>query len=263
MKQSKYQRILFFVLLCGLQLGSTEAFGQRKSELFARIDSLEAQIRSLRKEVAEAQARDKASQAEAASYQAQVVELKEANATLLKNLGSFADVSNKKSDALTKALASLTAREQQLKGIVEQIGSNDSTLIALLSDAKSTLGAEARLKAAAGSLVISNGLTELFGSDTGTEITEGGKAMLERVAELIKAYPDLAVSVDGLTMTVDFGLAARQATSVMQVLQSEFSVPESRMHARSRDGNFSEGVDILLSPDYRGFYRYVKEELKN
>ncbi|MFZ9003318.1 MAG: hypothetical protein EP302_03780 [Bacteroidetes bacterium] len=238
-------------------------FGQRKSDLLDRIDSLQAEIRQLQTTVSETQAREKASLAKAESYEAQVAELKDANATLLKNLGSFADVSNKKSDALTQALASLNDKEQQLNGIVGALGSNDSTIIALLNDAKRTLGENARMKVAAGSLIISGGLTELMGSDTGTEVTEDGRTMLQRVAALINAYPDMAVTVDGLTMTGDMVLAARQATEVMNVLQSEFSVPESRMKARARDGNFSEGVDILLHPDYRRFYSFVKEEVKN
>lgn len=258
---------LNFLTLLGILLSFTilpqGLFGQRKSELLAQIDSLQSEIRALKTDVSEAQAREKASLAKAESYESQVTELKEANATLLKNLGSFADVSNKKSDALNQALVSLNSREEQVKGIVETLGSNDSTIIALLNDAKRTLGENARLKVAAGSLVISEGLTELFGSDTGTEITEEGKTSLGRIAALIGEHQGLAVTVDGLSMTGDMTLAARQATEVMNVLQSEFSVPESRMSVRARDGNFSEGVDILLHPDYRKFYMMVKEDLKN
>ncbi|MEJ2584484.1 MAG: hypothetical protein P8Z38_05390 [Robiginitalea sp.] len=255
--------ISYIGILFGLLILPQGLFGQRKSELLDRIDSLQTVIRQLQTDVSEAQAREKASLAKAESYEVQVTELKNANATLLKNLGSFADVSNKKSDALTNALASLNAKEQQLKAIVETLGSNDSTIIVLLNDAKRTLGENARLKVAAGSLVISGGLTELFGSDTGQEVTEEGKTKLERIAALIAAHPDLSVTVDGLSMTGDMTLAARQAVAVMNVLQSDFSVPESRMRARARDGNFSEGVDILLHPDYRKFYSLVKEELKN
>jgi len=253
----------FLGILFGFLILPQGMLGQRKSDLLARIDSLQSEIRQLKTEVSEAQAKEKASLAKAESYETQVTELKNANATLLQNLGSFADVSNKKSDALTQALSSLNAKEQQLKGIVETMGSNDSTIIVLLNDAKRTLGENARLKVAAGSLVISGGLTELFGSDSGTEVTEGGKATLERIAALIAAHPGLAVTVDGLSMTGDMALAARQATEVMNVLQSDFSVPESRMQARARDGNFSEGVDILLHPDYRKFYSLVKADLKN
>ena len=246
-----------------LLITSMNVVGQRKSDLIKRIDSLESQVRGLQNSLAQSQASEKASLTNAESYKKQVNELKEANNTLLENLGNFADVSNKNSAALNQALGSLNAREQQLKGIVDNISSNDSTIIALLTDAKGTLGAKTQLKVSAGSLVISGGLTELFGSDTGTELTEEGKAWLNRVANLLKAYPDFGISVDGLSMTGDLNLAALQATSVMNALRTDFSIPETRMSARARDGNFSEGVDILLHPDYRKFYQYVKTEFKN
>ena len=138
---------------------------QRKSDLIEEIDSLRSQVRQLERSVSEAQASDKAAQAKAASYEAQVTELKDANATLMANLGSFANVSNKKEDALSKALESLNAKERQLKGIEDSFSANDSTIIVLLNDAKRTLGPDAKLKVAAGSLVISGGLSSLFGSD--------------------------------------------------------------------------------------------------
>jgi hypothetical protein len=254
---ARFWTVLLMLFIC------VSASAQRKSDLIIQIDSLQSQVRSLQTSLSESQAREKASSTKAASYEKQVTELKEANNTLLQNLGNFADVSNKNSAALNQALASLNAREQQLKGIVEIMSGNDSTIIALLSDAKGTLGENTRLKVAAGSLVISGGLTELFGSDTGTELTEEGKAWLGRVANLLKAYPDFGVGVDGLSMTGDLNIAALQATSVMNVLRTDFAIPETRMYSRGRDGNFSEGVDILLHPDYPGFYQYVKNELKN
>lgn len=240
-----------------------QASGQRKSDLIVQIDSLQSQVRALQTSLSESQAREKASAAKASSYEVQVNELKEANATLLQNLGNFADVSNKNSEALNQALASLNAREQELKGIVEIMSSNDSTIIALLSNAKGTLGESTGLKVAAGSLVISGGLTELFGSDTGTTLTEGGKAWLERVSALIKAYPNFGITVEGLSMTGDINLAATQATTVMNALQADYGIEDTRMRATGRDGNFSEGVDILLHPEYRKFYAHVKNQLKN
>ncbi len=115
---------------------------------------------------------------------------------------------------------------------------------------------------AAGSLVISGSLSSLFGSDTGTALTEAGGAWAQRVAALAKAHPELAVTVEGLSMTGDMALAANQATAVMNALQGTYEVPESRLQVRARDGNFSEGVDILLHPDYRKFYQMVKDEVK-
>jgi outer membrane protein OmpA-like peptidoglycan-associated protein len=234
---------------------------QKKSDLIVEIDSLQAKVRRLEKSVSEAQSSDKASQAKASSYEEQVIELKEANATLMANLGSFANVSNKKESALSTALESLNAKERQLKGIETAFSANDSTIIVLLNDAKRTLGPDAQLKVAAGSLVISGSLSTLFGSDTGTTLTEAGNTWAERVAALSKAHPAMGITVEGLSMTGDMSLPANQATAVMNALQGK-GVSESRMQSRARDGNFSEGVDILLHPDYRRFYQMVQDEVK-
>ena len=249
--------LLFLLLFVG-----PLAMAQRKSDLIAEIDSLRSQVRQLERTVSEAQASDNAAQAKAASYEAQVTELKDANATLMANLGSFASVSNKKEDALSKALESLNAKERQLKGIEGSFSANDSTIIVLLNDAKRTLGPDAKLKVAAGSLVISGSLSTLFGSDTGTELTAEGNTWAERVAALAKAHPDLGVTVEGLSMTGDMTVAANQATAIMNTLQGTYEVSEARLQSRARDGNFSEGVDILLHPDYRRFYQMVKDEVK-
>jgi len=63
-------------------------------------------------------------------------------------------------------------------------------------------------------------------------------------------------------MTGDMTVAANQATAIMNTLQGTYEVSEARLQSRARDGNFSEGVDILLHPDYRRFYQMVKDEVK-
>ena len=262
MKRITLQQVFTIGLVCFLSMGIHDLRAQRRSDLLAQIDTLQRQLREARSEISEAQQREQASLAQAESYQSQVTELKDANATLLKNLGSFAEVSNKNNAALNQALASLQAKEAQLNDMTASVGRNDSTIIALLSDAKRTLGPDARLKVASGSLVISGSLEELFGSDTGQQLTEGSATWLERVANLLKAHPQLAVTVEGLSMTGNLSLAALQGTAVMNALRDTYQVAPERLRARGRDGNFSEGVDVLLHPDYRGFYAGVKTGIK-
>lgn len=254
------RRSLVLVLLVGL-IPSLQ--GQRRSDLLTEIDTLKARLAKTESTLAEAQKQEKASRAMAESYEVQVNELKDANATLLKNLGNFAEVSNKNTSALNQALESLASREGELKGIVETLSRNDSLIIALLTDAKQTLGPEARLKAAGGSLVISGSLEQLFGSDTGTSVVPGAASWVQGVGNLMKAHPSLAVSVEGLTMIGDLSLAAQQATAVMNALRGQPGLENAVMSARGRDGNFSEGVDILLHPDYRAFYQSVKSEMQH
>ena len=256
--QHVFAPVLVFFLVGGIQ----ELSAQRRSDLMAEIDTLHRQLREARSQISAAQQREQASLAQAESYQVQVTELKDANATLLKNLGSFAEVSNKNNAALNQALASLQEKEAQLNAMTASVGRNDSTIIALLSDAKRTLGPDAQLKVASGSLVISGSLYELFGSDTGQQLTEGAAPWLERVANLLKAHPQFAVTVEGLSMTGNLSLAALQGTAVMNALRDTYQVAPERLRARGRDGNFSEGVDVLLHPDYRGFYAGVKSGIK-
>ncbi len=253
-------RLSLLVLVFGQ---AAPALGQKRSELLAEIDTLRARLSKTENELAQAQKQQKASQTMAESYEVQVNDLKDANATLLKNLGSFAEVSNKNTSALNQALASLANREGELKKIVETLSRNDSIIIALLTDAKQTLGPDARLKVASGSLVISGSLDELFGSDTGTTLSTGSAPWISGIAKLIQAHPSLGTTVEGLSMTGDLSLAAQQATAVMNALRGQPGLENTTLSARGRDGNFSEGVDILLHPDYRGFYQAVKSEMKH
>ena len=250
--------LLLFIVLLGLNTVS----GQRRSELMARIDTLELRLSEAEAAVRMARQNEKASLTKAESYEAQVDELKAANATLLTNLNSFAQVSNKNNNALNQALASLENKEAELRSIVETFGRNDSVIIALLTDAKRTLGPDARLKVASGSLVISGTLENLFGSDTGVEIAEGTDTWFKGIADLITAYPELGVTVEGLSMTGDISLAAQQATAVMNTFRETYNLDPDRMLSRGKDGNFSEGVNVLLHPNYRDFYQNVRAEVK-
>ena len=113
--------------LCVVLSVSCSLYGQRKSELIAEIDNLRMQLDSLKSEVVEARKNEKVSLVRAESFEAQVTELQDANATLMKNLNTFAKISSKNSDNVNKAMASLRDKENQLKAIKNAIASNDST----------------------------------------------------------------------------------------------------------------------------------------
>ncbi len=236
---------------------------QKKSELIAEINELKSKLDSTENLVRESTRREKVSLAKAESFESQVSELQAANATLLQNLNSFAEVSSKNSSAVNQALASLEEKEDQLKGITNTISSNDSTAIVLLTNAKQTLGEDTKVKVANSSLIISAALTSIFKEDTGTEVSETAIPWLEKVAEILKTNPEVAMSVEGLSMTGDLDLAARQATAVASFLQKNFGIDPNRMASRGRDGNFKEGIDFKLHPKFDSFYLMVKDDMKN
>jgi hypothetical protein len=239
------------------------AHGQRKSELIAEIAVLKTQLDSVRGEVADARNNERISLAEAESFKTQVTELQEANATLMKNLNNFAEVSNKNTDIVNSAMSSLQAREAQLKSIKDALASNDSTAIVVLTNAKQTLGENAKIGVSNGAVIVSSTLESLFGNTSGKAVSNAAETWLGHVADVLKANPDTGVTIEGLSMTGELDLAAQQASAVAGVLQKKFAIAPERIGAMGKDGNFKEGVTIKIHPKYDAFYSMVKNEMKN
>lgn len=253
------KKILLPILLISITIS---AYGQKKSELFAQIDRLKVELDSVKNETAEARRSEKASLAKMESYEKQVAELQAANATLMTNLTTFTSVSAKNSDNFTKAMQSLSEKEAQLKAINEAIAKNDSTALVVLTNAKQTLGEGAKIGVSNGAVVISNSLTALYGSDTGTTVTPEAEVWLQKIATILSVNPDVALTIEGLSMTGDLILPAQQATAVSSALQ-KLGVSADRITALGRDGNLKEGVVLKIHPKYEPFYLMVKENMKS
>lgn len=236
---------------------------QRKSELIAEIDNLKSELDSVKTELFTAKKIEKASVVKAEALETQVNELQDANATLLTNLNNFAKVSNKNSDIANSAMASLQAKEGQLKAMKDAIAKNDSTAIVVLTNAKQTLGENAKIAVSNGAVIISSGLSSLFGSDTESTLTDEGKAWIEKIAAILNVNPDVNLTIEGLSMTGDLDLPGKQAATIASLLQKDFAVAPERLTSLGRDGNLKEGISFKLHPSYHAFYLMVKEKMKN
>jgi len=251
------------ITFCIILFTSMSLYAQRKSELIAEIHNLKSQLDSVKAEVFEARKNERVSLAEATSYKEQVVELQDANTTLLKNLSSFAEVSSKNSDNINKAMTSLNEKERQLKSINNAISSHDSTAVIVLTNVKKTLGENAKIGVSGGAVVISKDLIALFGGDTSTTVTTEAQSWLEKVANILTANPKMALTIEGLSMTGNLELAARQAVAISEVFQKQFTIAAERITILGKDGNFKEGVNLKIHPKYDIFYRMVKKNMKN
>ena len=255
------KKILLLSTLCLLSISALKA--QKKSELLAQIDDLQTKLDSTEALVTEARKNEKISVAKATSFEDQVRDLQEANATLLKNLNSFAEVSNKNSSAINQALANLEEKENQLKFINDAIARNDSTAIVVLTNAKQTLGENARVAVANGAVIISESLDRLFGGSSSTDVTSDAETWLGQVAQVLKANPEIMLTIEGLTMTGEMDMAATHASTIALVLQKSFAIDPSRISTLGKDGNFKEGIQLKLHPNYNQFYNGLKAHIKN
>lgn len=241
---------------------AVSAFSQKKSELFAEIDNLKSQISEVQQELAKAKREISASKARAEAMEVENASLRDANATLLGNMGNFSQLSKQSSDNVDRAMAALARKERQLSNITNMISTNDSILIAALPRVKYDMGEGAAVGIADGTIVISGKLETLFGSDSGTELSEEGKAWLAKVAKSIQGNPAFTAHVEGLNITGEFGLTYQQISAVSTELSGALGVPAEKIALSARDGNFKEGLNIRLQPDYKGFYAKAKEGSK-
>ncbi|WP_190808853.1 hypothetical protein [Flagellimonas sp. S3867] len=247
------------IILC--LLFTTVGFAQKKSELFAQIEELKTNIQDVEQQLAKKKREVSSSNAKAETLEIENVSLRDANATLLKNLSSFSELSKKNSENINKTLAALERKEKQLSVLNEMIASDDSTAIVLLSRVKQTLGEGANADVSDGAIVISNSLTKLFGSDTSSDLTDEGKTWLANVAKVLIANPALKTQIEGLNITGDFGVTLDQAASVSKELMGTLKVAADVLNVSVRDGNFKEGIVIKMQPDHKGFYDRAKERL--
>ena len=249
--------------LCVLFIFSSFLYAQKKRELITEIAALKTELEATKAEVSEAKKNEKIGLARAESFEVQVKELQDANTTLLKNLNSFATVSNKNSENINKVMAKLEEKENQLKAINNTIASNDSTAIVVLTNAKQTLGENAKIGVSNGSVIIATTLESLFGTATGVTVTAEGATWLEKIANILNANPKVSITIAGLSMTGELDAAANKASAVGAVLQNQFSIDPNRIDSLGKDGNFKEGINLKLHPDYNQFYDMVKENMKS
>ena len=168
---------------------------QKKSELIAQNQELKFELDSINRIVAGANSSERISTLKANELQKQVSELQDANATLLKNLNSFAALSSQNSENINKTLATLERKESQLKGIVGNFSSADSTALVVLTSAKKTLGENAKVQVNDGVVIISEKLDFFFTDGLGTELIDTSKELLAKVGNLLNANPKAAITV--------------------------------------------------------------------
>ena len=237
-------------------------FSQKKSELFAQIDELKSEKSAVEQQLAEAKREISSSNAKAETLEVENEGLRDANATLLKNLSSFSQLSKQNSENVNKAMAALERKEKQLSGINDMISSNDSVAVVSLARIQQMLGENGKVNVTEGIVILSNSLNILFGSDTGLELTEPGKLWLSNVAKIITANPSFMVEIEGLNITGEFGSTFDQASAIAKELVGAHGIPSDKLNIVAKDGNFREGINIKLHPDYKGFYGKAKESIK-
>lgn len=213
----------------------------------------------------------------------EVRQLKANSTTMLEQLRDLSVVTASQSESIRQSLENITAKDSYIKDLQSAITRKDSLNLALVMNLKGALkdvkDEDVSIKVEGSAVFISISDKMLFRSGS-YEITPRAREVLGKVADVIKAQPDLQFMVEGhtdnkpiatATIKDNWDLSVLRATSVVRVLQKKYGVDPSRMVAAGRseyinvaDNKTSDGrslnrrTRIVILPQLDQFFKLLE-----
>ena len=281
MKNSTLYVLSFVVLLSSCvsqkKFAELEATNQNNLNL---LNSATVKLNTCLDEKATAEANMKA-------LQDQVVFLKGNNQDLINNMGNLTTLSQKGAENLEKSLESLQEKDLVIRTMQDAVTRRDSVTLALVTSLKGAFidinDNDIEVNVEKGVVFISISDKLLFNSGS-YYVSDRAKEVLGKVAQVVLDKPDIEFMVEGHTDDVpiqneilldNWDLSVKRATSVVRVLQNDFSVPPERMTAAGRssyipvmDNDTSDGraknrrTRIVVLPKLDQFYDLIEQGMK-
>lgn len=186
--------------------------------------------------------------------------LKENNTTVLNQLKDLSVISNSQAESIKKSLDNIGAKDNYIQTLQSAISRKDSLNMALVMNLKSALSdindKDVEIKVEKSAVYISISDKMLFKSGS-YEVTDKAMVVLEKVAKVLQAQPEIEFIVEGHTDTVpikspaikdNWDLSVLRATSVVRILQNNFGLAPKRMTAGGR----SEYVPVVENTTAEG-----------
>lgn len=266
----------FYTLIILLVVSFQTINAQKKKDLLEEINQLRQELRVSQGQVDDCQRKEVASQAQVASLEKQVTDLRESNSSLLSNMGSFTALSKKKAENLETSLVSLKLKDKKINAINDAFSKNDSIKLAVLTKFKQAVGSDATIGVQQGAVYLTIPNSLLFGDDDKNyTLQDKSKSLLGRIGAVLVANPDLNIAVEGNSNALKFekyfiknnwDLSALQAAAVVQSLQEDFKVLPKQMEVLGKSEYGTDGIEtvtrIRVDPGFKDFYVQIKENMK-
>ena len=211
--------------------------------------------------------------------------LKANSTNMLNQLRDLSVLSTSQSESIRKSLENINSKDAYIKDLQVAITKKDSLNLALVMNLKGALAdvndSDVQIQVEGSAVFISISDKMLFRSGS-YEITPRAKQVLGKVAEVIKAQPDLQFMVEGHTdnksistasIKDNWDLSVLRATSVVRVLHKNYGVEPSRMIAAGRSeyvtvttNNTAEGrsmnrrTRIVILPQLDQFFKLLESK---
>jgi chemotaxis protein MotB len=164
----------------------------------------------------------------------------------LQQLQSLSVVSGAQAESIKKSLDNIGAKDAYIQDLQTMTAHKDSLNMALVINLKGAIGnledKDINIKVDKGVVYIDISDKLLFKSGK-YEVTPQAKLVLGKVAEVLKAQPDIEFMVEGHTDNVPYhegvlldnwDLSVKRATSVVRILQNQYGLDPAKMAAAGR-----------------------------
>lgn len=179
---------------------------------------------------------------------------KENNKILHKQLDDLSAISSSQAESIRKTLDNIGAKDLYLQRLRTALVRRDSVNLAVLLELKAALGSigdsVVGIKVGDGVVRIDVANSTLFGDSAGVEVTAKGKAVLVRLARVLRDQPDIGCRVDVYSDSLgadSWEMETKRAASVVRTLQNQYNIVQARMTAAAK-GEPGRGTRILLVP---------------
>jgi len=184
--------------------------------------------------------------ARVSALQKQLAFLKENNTQALKQLEDMSVISASQAQSIRQSLQNIGAKDAYIESLQNALAHKDSLNMALVNNLKGAIGdlndKDINVKVDKGVVYVDISDKLLFASGK-YEVTKRAQEVLGKVAQVLKAQPDIEFMVEGHTDNVPFrrgllldnwDLSVKRATAVVRILQHKYGLEPAKMAAAGR-----------------------------
>jgi chemotaxis protein MotB len=212
----------------------------------------------------------------------QVNYLKKSSNQVLNTLQDMSVLSSTQAENMKESLKTLSESNSYIKNLQSAIMRKDSLNMILVTNLKSSLAdvndKDINIKVEKGVIYIDISDKLLFDSGQYT-VTENAQHVLSKIANVLNAYPDIDLRVEGHTDSIpihnaiiddNWDLSVKRATSVVRILQEKYRIDPKRMSAaghgkydpvasnETKDGRaLNRRTRIIILPQLDQFFKLL------
>src|ERR1700744_1062525 len=240
------------IVLAGILPIMLFSCGSRKklSALQSKYDSLDKSYSALQNDLKNCNSktadltRDKSNcDAQVDALNKQIAFLKDNNTQALKQLEDMSVISSAQAQSIRQSLQNLGAKDAYIQSLQSALAHKDSLNMALVNNLKGAIGnlndQDINIRVDKGVVYVDISDKLLFASGK-YAVTQRAQDVLGKVAQVLKAQPDIEFMVEGHTDNIPFhrgdlldnwDLSVKRATAVVRILQNKYGLEPAKMAA--------------------------------